>query len=195
MSKNLYIAAAEADAGKSMIILGIMDFLSRHIKKIGFFRPIVGSSEVVDNHIRLISSHYNLAFNYESMYGLTSSEMNNFHRIGDTEGIQTTILNKYMMLEAECDFILVEGSDYRGHLSTYEFDFNLRVANNLGCPIIAVVSGYKRIFQRLRFRFKYSEILLHEKNACKSAQLLTEFIKKMLMRLSNCWVTLCLIMR
>ncbi len=144
MSKNLYIAAAEADAGKSMIILGIMDFLSRHIKKIGFFRPIVGSSEVVDNHIRLISSHYNLAFNYESMYGLTSSEMNNFHRIGDTEGIQTTILNKYMMLEAECDFILVEGSDYRGHLSTYEFDFNLRVANNLGCPIIAVVSGYKK---------------------------------------------------
>lgn len=43
MSKNLYIAGAETEAGKSMIVLGIMEFLSRHIKKIGFFRPIVRS--------------------------------------------------------------------------------------------------------------------------------------------------------
>ena len=144
MSKNLYIAAAEAEAGKSMIILGIMDFLSRHIKKIGFFRPIVRSGEVVDNHIRLISSRYNLNLDYKSMYGLTSSEMINFHQTGDTDSIQTTILNKYKLLEQRCDFILVEGSDFRSHLSTYEFDFNLKVANNLGCPIIAVVSGYKK---------------------------------------------------
>lgn len=144
MSKNLYIAAAEAESGKSVIILGIMDFLSRHIKKIGFFRPIVRSGEVMDNHIRLISTRYNLDFEYESMYGLTSSEMLDFNQQGDTEGIYTTILNKYMLLEKQCDFILVEGSDFRGHLSTYEFDFNLKVANNLGCPIIAIVSGFNK---------------------------------------------------
>lgn len=144
MSKNLYIAAAEAEAGKSMIILGIMDFLSRHIEKIGFFRPIVRSGEVMDNHIRLISSRFNLDFDYESMYGLTSNEMLDFHQTGDTEGVYTSILDKYKLLEQNCDFILVEGSDFRSHLSTYEFDFNLRVANNLGCPIIAIVSGFNK---------------------------------------------------
>jgi phosphate acetyltransferase len=144
MSKNLYIAAAEAEAGKSMIILGIMDFLSRHIDKIGFFRPIVRSGNVMDNHIRLISSRYNLKFDYESMYGLTSDEMLEFHQTGDTEGVFTSILSKYKLLEQICDFILVEGSDFRSYLSTYEFDFNLNVANNLGCPIISIVSGFNK---------------------------------------------------
>ncbi|MBC8319804.1 MAG: phosphate acetyltransferase [Bacteroidetes bacterium] len=144
MSKNLYIAAAEAEAGKSMIILGIMDFLSSHIDKIGFFRPIVRSGEVMDNHIRLISSRYNLDFEYASMYGLTSNEMLDFHQTGDTEGVYTSILDKYKLLEQRCDFILVEGSDFRSHLSTYEIDFNLRVANNLGCPIITIVSGFNK---------------------------------------------------
>lgn len=140
MSKNLYIAAAESEAGKSMVVLGIMDFLSRHIEKIGFFRPIVRSG-VQDNHIRLISSRYNLKFKYDSMYGLTSDEMLEFHQTGDTEGVYSRILDKYKSLEEKCDFILVEGSDFRSYLSTYEFDFNLQVANNLGCPIISIVSG------------------------------------------------------
>lgn len=164
MSKNLYIAAAEAEAGKSMIILGIMEFLSRHIMKIGFFRPIVRSGEVMDNHIRLISTRYNLDFDYESMYGLTSDEMFKFHQTGDTEGIQTTILNKYKMLEENCDFVLVEGSDFKSHLSTYEFDFNLRVANNLGCPIIAVVSGYEKDVSEVRVSIQIlRDILTREK--------------------------------
>ncbi len=144
MSKNLYIAAAEAEAGKSMIILGIMDFLSRHIEKLGFFRPIVRSGKVMDNHIRLISSRYNIKFDYKSMYGLTSDEMLEFHQTGDTESVFTAILNKYKLLEESCDFILVEGSDFSTHMSTYEFNFNLNVANNLGCPIISIVSGWNK---------------------------------------------------
>jgi phosphate acetyltransferase len=142
MSKNLYIAATEAETGKSMIVLGIMEFLSRHIEKIGFFRPVVRSGKVMDNHIRLISSRYNLKFSYESMYGLTSDEMFLFNKIGDIESAYTSILNKYKQLEEKCDFILVDGSDFRSYLSQYEFDFNLRVANHLNCPIITVVNGF-----------------------------------------------------
>jgi phosphate acetyltransferase len=37
--------------------------------------------------------------------------------------------------------VLCEGTDYTGVSSAFEFDFNAAVANNLGCPIIAVVSG------------------------------------------------------
>lgn len=144
MSKNLYIAASEAEAGKSLVVLGIMDFLTRHITKIGFFRPIVRSGESMDNHIRLIYKHFKLNFDYSEMYGLTSEEMNQLIRTGDNDSIQTIILNKYKRLESKCDFVLVEGSDFKTHLSSYEFDFNVRVANNLGCPVIAVVSGQRK---------------------------------------------------
>lgn len=144
MSNNLYIAAAEKEAGKSMIVLGVMEFLSRHIKKVGFFRPIVGSSTHIDNHIRLVSKRYNLDYNYEEMYGLTVSEMANFIHDNDTDGVHQRILEKYKILEKKCDFVLVEGSDFKNHFSTYEFNFNLRLANNLGCPIIGVVSGLNK---------------------------------------------------
>ncbi|RLD41784.1 MAG: hypothetical protein DRI88_12240, partial [Bacteroidetes bacterium] len=43
MSKNLYIAASEAEAGKSLIVLGMMNYISRHVTKVGFFRPFVKS--------------------------------------------------------------------------------------------------------------------------------------------------------
>lgn len=144
MSKSLYIAASEAEAGKSLIVLGMMDFLSRHITRIGFFRPIVRSGDVMDNHVRLIYKRYNLNFGYEEMYGLTSDEMNRLIRDGDNDSIQTIILNKFKRLESKCDFVLVEGSDFRTHLSSYEFDFNVRVANNIGAPIISVISGTKK---------------------------------------------------
>ncbi len=142
MSKNLYVAAAEKEAGKSIIILGIMDFLAKHITKIGFFRPLVRSANEMDHHIRLISERFNLKFNYKQMYGLASDEMADLLQSGDDDAIHGTILRKYKQLEEKCDFVLVEGTDFRTHLSAYEFDFNLKIANNLGCPIMSVVSGY-----------------------------------------------------
>ncbi|NOY50749.1 MAG: phosphate acetyltransferase [Chlorobi bacterium] len=151
MSRNLYIAAAEKEAGKSMIVLGVMDFLSRHIKNVGFFRPIVGSAQKIDNHIDLIQKRYNLNCSYEEMYGLTVSEMIDFINEEDVEAIQQKILEKYKLLEKKCDFVLVEGSDFRDHLSAYEFNFNLRVANNLGCPIIGVVSGLDKSVSEISY--------------------------------------------
>lgn len=144
MSKNLYIAAAEAEAGKSLLVLGLMDFLSRQLTKVGFFRPLVLSGEVMDSHIRLISERFKLEFKYDELYGLTRDELVEKMRTGDADAIQTTILNKYKNLERQCDFVLVEGSDFRNHLSGVEFEFNLQVANNLGCPVIAVVSGQNK---------------------------------------------------
>ena len=144
MSKNLYIAASEAEAGKSLVALGIMDFLSRHLTKIGFFRPIVGSEDVMDNHIRLIYDRYKLDFEYKELYGLTAKEMNYYIHQNDADSIYTTILSKYKELEQKCDFVLIEGSDYRTHLSSYEFDFNVRVATNLGSPVISVITGQNK---------------------------------------------------
>ncbi len=141
MSKNLYIAASEAEAGKSLVVLGLMDYISRHATKVGFFRPFVQSSEVWDHHIRLIYERFRLDFEYEEMFGMSNEEINRLLKEGDDDSIQTTILNKYKRLEQKCDFVLIEGSDFRGHMSSYEFDFNLRVANNVGSPVVAVITG------------------------------------------------------
>ena len=141
MSNNLYIAAAEAGSGKSLVVLGLMELLSGHVQKIGFFRPVVASATEKDDHIRLIAERYKLPFAYDAMYGMTGRNAVDLMQDGDNDSVFTGILDKYKKLEKECDFILIEGTDFRGALTQFEFDFNVRFANNLGAPMVAVING------------------------------------------------------
>jgi phosphate acetyltransferase len=142
MAQNLYVAASEAMSGKSLIVLGFMELLSRHVKRIGFFRPILRNGEGQDSHIRLISKRFKLPFTYDEMYGITSKEAFELIQAGEMDAIFTGVLNKYKKIEKDCDFILIEGTDFRGTLVSFEFDMNARIANNLGAPILAVINGF-----------------------------------------------------
>ena len=144
MAQNLYIAASEEMSGKSLIVLGFMELLTRHVRRIGFFRPIVRNDKEEDSHIRLISNKFKLPFEYSSMYGITNKEAFEYIQSGEMESIFTRILAKYKQLEPQCDFIVIEGTDFRGQLVSFEFDMNARIANNLGAPILAVINGFNK---------------------------------------------------
>ena len=58
MGKNLYIATMESRSGKSVVLLGLMELLSRRIQKIGIFRPIVTAGEKHDDYLELVSKRY-----------------------------------------------------------------------------------------------------------------------------------------
>ncbi len=45
MANSLYIAAVAPGSGKSVVALGIMEMLSRRIRKIGYFRPVIPSGQ------------------------------------------------------------------------------------------------------------------------------------------------------
>ncbi|MBN2173848.1 MAG: phosphate acetyltransferase [Bacteroidales bacterium] len=142
MLKNLYIAAAEADSGKSLVMMGIMSILSRHVKRLGFFRPIVQLENNHDHDIDLVSKRMKIPFQHDEMFGLTSSKALDLLQENNMDDLLTTILNKYKKLEANCDFVVVEGTDFTGSLKPFEFDFNTRLANNLGAPVLTVVNGH-----------------------------------------------------
>jgi phosphate acetyltransferase len=65
MAKSLYIAAMEPKSGKSVVALGLMELLSRRVRKVGFFRPVIASSDRRDKELHLILTRYNLAHTYE----------------------------------------------------------------------------------------------------------------------------------
>jgi phosphate acetyltransferase len=154
MSKNLYIATMEPRCGKSVVALGIMELLSRRTHKIGFFRPIIPDVQP-DNNIQLIRSRYHLKLPYEDMYAYKNDEAQRMIAAGQYNSFLKTIHGKYKSLESRCDFVLCEGTDYTGVSSAFEFDFNADVANNLGCPILAVINGRARspeeVIEAIRF--------------------------------------------
>jgi len=144
MARSLYIAGIEPRSGKSVVALGIMESLSRRIRKVGYFRPVISSGKKLDNNIQLIQRRYNLSLAYEEMYAYPHEEARAMTADGRNAALFADILNKYKHLESKCEFVLCEGTDFTGVSSAFEFDFNADVANNLGAPILALVNGRRR---------------------------------------------------
>jgi phosphate acetyltransferase len=141
MSRNLYIAATEPMSGKSLVALGLMELLSRRRARLGFFRPVVARADRPDNDIMLIAGRYGLVPGRTAVHAFTHEEAQRESAAGRHDEVLKHILDRYKQLEAECDFVLCEGTDYTGVSSAFEFDFNATVAKNLGAPILPVISG------------------------------------------------------
>ncbi len=131
MANNLYIAATGPESGKIIMVLGVMETLSRSIRNIGFFRPVIKAVEPPDNDIQLILNRYSPGLSYADTYGCTYAEAHEKIARGQRKELLNDILDKYKRLESQCDFVLCEGTDYTGVSSALEFDFNADVASNL----------------------------------------------------------------
>lgn len=141
MSNSVYIAAIEPASGKSLVVLGIAELLSRSIKKLGFFRPVVRRNEPLDNDIQLIRSLYSLSVPQNAHYAVTYEHALDLSSSGQEQKLLKLIQAKYKQLEEICDFVVCEGTDFTGISSAFEFSFNARVANHLGCPVVIAGSG------------------------------------------------------
>ena len=144
MTQNLYITGAERGSGKSIIVLAIMEMLSGHGGKIGFFRPVIRAGESRDELIDLIAKRYQLDWSYQDMYGCTTDVARELIAADRYDELLKRILARYREVQATCDRILCAGTDYRSGYSALEFDFNSDLANNLGCFIVPVVRGNDR---------------------------------------------------
>lgn len=144
MSQGLYIAGTEARNGKSVLVLAMMEHLTGHGRKVGFFRPVIRADDGRDSLIHLVQNRYALEFPYAAMYGCTHETARNLITTGKLNALYGMILEKYKSLEELCDVLLCAGTDYTGVSEALEFDFNVDVANNLGCLILPVIKGHGR---------------------------------------------------
>jgi phosphate acetyltransferase len=141
MVSNLYIAAVDSDSGKSLVLLGIMELLSKRIRRLGIFRPIIHRRNRPDPDIELIQTRYQLDFPYESLYALNHEQAQHLVADGHYDELLKVILEKYKALEQQCDFIVCEGADTIDVTSAFDFDLNVQVANDLGSALVIVANG------------------------------------------------------
>lgn len=146
MADTLYITGVEPRSGKSAIILGLMQLLSRDIQRVAFFRPIITASEAnaKDHDINLVMSQFNLDMRYSEAYSMTMQKAREMINLGQHEALLEKILNDFNSLKGRFDFILCEGTDFLGTDSAFEFDINADIAANLGCPVLLVCNGQKK---------------------------------------------------
>ncbi|MFV1983254.1 MAG: phosphate acetyltransferase [Thiohalomonadales bacterium] len=169
MTKNIYIAGAEQGSGKSAIVLAVMEYLSSHSEKTGFFRPIIKNTPSAkvfpDSLTRLIASRYGLTQYYDRLYGCTQDTANEYIKDNRYDDLVKLILGRYQELAKQFDIILCAGTDFKSAGASIEFDFNIDVANNLGCFIIPVVNGKNRTTKQVLAATSSFHKLLQERDA------------------------------
>lgn len=143
MIKAVFIASAEAHSGKSIISIGLVNMLLGKAQKIGFYKPIINQNQLVkkDDHIDTILSHFDLPMTYDDTFAFTWEDVMSQTETENQGEMLDTIIRKYKSLEDKYDFIVVEGSDYLGEGTAFEFDTNAQIAKNLRAPVIVVISG------------------------------------------------------
>ena len=139
MSRSIYVASTEGETGKSAVALGIVDVLGRSIGRVGVFRPVIQEPSREDHVLRLLLSHIEADFEYDDCFGVTYDDI---HR--DPEGSLQTIISKSHVISKQCDVVVIVGTDHTNVAGPAEFEFNARVAANLGAPVALVTSGRDR---------------------------------------------------
>ncbi|PQJ80905.1 phosphate acetyltransferase [Polaribacter porphyrae] len=143
MSKSIYITTIEANSGKSLVSLGILRMMLNQSSKVGYFRPIInkGKNSKFDNHTNTAINFFNLDMNYEDCYAYEQSEVVELLSEGKEDDVIHNIIKKYKKLEANYDYVLIEGTDFSGEGGFTELDVNLMIAKNLGIPVLIVGAG------------------------------------------------------
>lgn len=143
MAKTIFIATAEPYSGKSIVALGIVNMLLGKARKVGYFKPIINDdpNESKDGDIEMITKYFNLSIAYEDTYAFTRQKairQMETERRGDLIDI---VIRKVKKLEEQYDYTVIEGSDFLGEGTAFEFEANATIAKNLNAPVVFVVSG------------------------------------------------------
>lgn len=136
MAQSIYITSAEGHTGKSTIALGALDALMRVSPRVGVFRPIARSVTERDEILELMLAHDGVHLDYEDCIGVTYDDVR-----ADPEAALSTIVARFKAVEAQCDSVVIIGSDYTDVASPAELGYNARIAANLGAPVLLVLSG------------------------------------------------------
>lgn len=141
MVQSIYITSAEGHSGKSSIALGVLDTLGRQIQRVGVFRPIARSTTERDYVLEMLLQQTDSAkpgegLAYEDCIGVTYDDVHN-----DGDAALSRIVERYKHVEAQCDAVVILGSDYTDVGSPTELSYNARIAANLGAPVLLVLTG------------------------------------------------------
>ena len=141
MTRGVYVVGSEQATGKSAVALGVQSLLAGRSSRLGVFRPVVAADRDATRSLSLQAGGAAVpsGVGYEDV------------RADERRALEE-IVARYHALAAQCDGVLVVGTDFAGVGAAGELAFNARVALNLGLPVLCVVSGHDRAGGRVRRR-------------------------------------------
>lgn len=137
--RSLYIIWDEKSFNSEIVTIGLMKFLKKSFKKVGYFRPIVNNID--DPKIDLILNHFRLKQTKDRSYGYSIDQIKNLIATNDTHKIYEYLVQKYNELQKEYDFILIDGEVLSNSIDPA---LELEIVKNLNTSIVLGIDGYNR---------------------------------------------------
>jgi len=145
--KSLYISPLEIESGAVIISFGLMALLKRRYKKVAFFRPIV--SQVPNNDIDLIVNNFKLDIDTNDCVGLDAAHAKDLISKNKTHKLYEILIEKYQNLQANYDFVLIQGVSRDSFIIDLDYDINLELAKNFDTHVIGVLNGKDKSYEQL----------------------------------------------
>ena len=108
MTPGVYVAGCEPATGKSAVALGVQQLLTRRVERLGVFRPVVADPEH-DPLLDLLRPLGAAVLPYEASCGVGYEDV----RADEARALEE-IVARYRALAAQCDGVLVVGTDFAG---------------------------------------------------------------------------------
>ena len=146
-AKNVFVAATGQNVGKTTNCLGLFDRLRSRDFHVGFIKPVGQryvrrQGSMIDEDSWLIHQTYKPGCELQDMNpvsvpsGFTREHIDG----GDRNRIHREIMGAYERIEADRDFVLIEGTGHAGVGSVFETS-NADVARMLGSKVVLVTDG------------------------------------------------------
>lgn len=145
MAGSVYLTGLEPGGGKSMVALGLAEVLSRRVRRLGAFRPLVRAEP--DPILALLVPRYGP--------GATGTDYGTAHKLigeGRLEELVGTVAERYRQLARDCDAMIIVGTDFGRDTGDphaepgipAELALNLRLAAECGALVLPVIDGHSR---------------------------------------------------
>mgnify|MGYP001271628544 CR=1 FL=1 len=133
MTLRIAVLSAEGRTAKSTVAVGLLEILARDAR-VGVFRPVARSLDEPDPVLDALAAHGAVA---------AARGVDDEHVHADPEAAVRRIVAAAAKLDAECEAVLVIGSDYTGVGAPTELSMNGRIAADLGAAVVLVLNGLR----------------------------------------------------
>ncbi|MEU9501293.1 phosphate acetyltransferase [Streptomyces sp. NPDC048196] len=139
MTRSVYVTGIDHGDGRQVVELGVMELLTRHVDRVGVFRPLVHDGP--DRLFDLLRARYRLAQAPGTVYGMGYDEAAALQAERGTDELVSHLVDRFHAVARDYEYVLVLGSDYADTSLPDELSLNARLANEFGASLIAVVGG------------------------------------------------------
>ncbi len=145
MAKNIYLASTSPKSGKGVICMGLISALRGMVTNVGYFKPIgqkYRKDEDCDKVSIMIKETLGIEDELKQLNPVSIKELNHYIANNDEENFFRKVQKSFRKIEKDKDIVVIDGTDYIGMKSAFEFDINADIANNLNAGVILVEDGY-----------------------------------------------------